>query len=350
MFVPLLVLALAVPRVDVPPLLVRIDSAKHDVVLVLGPFHLAASAPGESHEAMHHGAGHGLPVFRFSWPVDGWARGFRVAIHDGGGRPLPRRLLHHVNVLHLGRRQLTQPIYERTIAAGQETDEVLLPRSLGVRIDAGAEMALLSAWANDTGDDLHEVVLELTVPYLPANTTPRPREVRVVSFDVGFRPGESDGFDLDSGRTVHQREIVLPVDGRLLAAGGHLHDYAESLSLVDVASNKVLVALAPRTDREGKVLGVSRKLFGVSGDGLRLRAGRSYMVVAVYRNPLGRTLREGGMAVLGGLFAPDDLARWPALDPGDAAFAADLAGLDRFGWTPLPARPSQATPAPRRER
>jgi hypothetical protein len=350
MLAPLLVLALAVPRTDEPPLAVRIDSARHAVVLVLGPFHLPASAPGATHEEMHHAGGHGLPIFRFAWPVDGWLRGFRVAIHDGGGRPLPRRLLHHVNLLHLERRQLTQPIFERTIAAGQETDEVLLPRSLGVRIDAGTGLALLSAWANDTGDDLHDVVLELTLPYLPANTTPRPREVRPVSFDVGFRAGLTDGFDLDSGRTVHEREFILPIDGRLLAVGGHLHDYAESLSLVDVASGKVLIALLPRSDSGGKVLGVSRKLFGVTGDGLRLRAGRRYRVVAIYRNPLGRTLVDGGMAVLGGIFAPDDAARWPAVDRGDAVFTADLAGLDRFGWSSAPACPGPATPAPPRSR
>ena len=350
MHAPLLILALGFPRIDAPPLVVRTDSAQHAVVLVLGPFHLAASAPGASHEAMHHAGGHGLPVFRFTWPVDGWVRGFRIAIHDDGLRPLPRRLLHHVNLLHLERRQLLQPIYERTLAAGQETDEVLLPRTLGVRIDAGAEMALLSAWANETGEDLHDVFLELTITYLPANISPRPLDVRTVSFDVGFRPGRTDGFDLDSGRTEHEREFTLPVDGRLLAAGGHLHDYAESLSLVDVASGKVLVALTPRRDGEGKVLGVSRKLFGVSGGGIRLRAGRRYRVVAVYRNPLGRTLVEGGMAVLGGLFAPDDPARWPALDRGDPVFAADLDGLDRLGWTPRSPRPCPAAPAPGQER
>src|ERR1041384_7256975 len=144
MLAPLLVLALAVPRTDAPPLAVRIDSASHAVVLVLGPFHLAASAPGATHEEMHHAGGHGLPIFRFAWPVDGWLRGFRVAIHDGGGRPLPRRLLHHVNVLNLGRRQLTRRPLGRTSAGGQEPDEVLLPGPLGVRIAAGAEMAPLA--------------------------------------------------------------------------------------------------------------------------------------------------------------------------------------------------------------
>jgi hypothetical protein len=72
--------------------------------------------------------------------------------------------------------------------------------------------------------------------------------------------------------------------------------------------------------------------------------------VAIYRNPLGRTLVDGGMAVLGGIFAPDDAARWPALDRGDAVFTADLAGLDRFGWFTTPACPGPVTPAPLRNR
>lgn len=310
--------------------------ANHEIVLRLGPFQLPASRPAPGHEGMHHEHGLELPLFRFTWPEGGWLRGFRVTLLDAQGQVLPRRLLHHVNLVHLERRQLAQPIYERTVAAGQETEAVILPRSLGVRMDSGASMALLTAWSNETGSDLEAVILELTLPYLPENTSPRPRDVRPMAFDIGFRPGTHDAFDLDTGRTVHQREFVLPVGGRLLAAGGHLHDFAESLQLFDAASGKLLLALQPRLDARGRILGMARKLLAIRGDGLQLQAGRAYRVVAVYHNRTGAPLENGGMAVLGGVFAPDDPARWPGLDRGNSTFVADAAGLDRIGWAPPP--------------
>jgi hypothetical protein len=330
MFASLLLLP-ALFSTDTPALAVRVNSSRNEVTLILGPLHLAGSAPGEEHPAMHHG-GHGFPLVRFDWPVSGWIRGFRIRITDAGSRPLSRRHLHHLNLLHLERRQLVEPVYERTIAVGQETEDVLLPASIGVRIETGAEMALLTAFANEAGDDLHGVTLELVITYLPANTMPRPREVRPLAIDLGFRPGETDAFDVEPGRTVRERDFVLATGGRLLGIGGHLHDYAESIALVDLTNGKTLFELRTRADSTGKVSGVDRKLFGIRGEGLRLRAGRTYRVVAVYRNRLGHTLVDGGMAVLAGIFAPDVPADWPLLDKRDKVFLADLAGLDRFGW------------------
>jgi hypothetical protein len=325
---------------DAPALGVRVDAAKHEIVFRLGPFSLPATPGGAAHAGMHH---HGLelPLYRFSLPVGGWIRGFRVVLQDQQGRALPRRILHHVNLLHLGRRQLTEPILERTLAAGQETDDVLLPKSIGVRLDAGDEMAILTAWANETGEDFPAVILELRLSYLPENTVPRPRDVRPVAFDVGFRPGFPDGFDLDTGRTVHQRELIVPLDGRLLAVGGHLHDYGELLRLIEVATGKVIVSLEPTLDARGRISQVSRKLFGIGGEGRKLKAGR-YAVVAVYNNRSGAPIANGGMAVLAAIFAPDEPRRWPSIDRTNAVFAADAAGLDRIGWVTVPAKLSES--------
>jgi len=330
MFAPLLSLTVLLAS-DAPPLIMRVDSARLEVTLTVGPLQLPAAMAGEGHADMHKD-GHGLPLMRVAWPISGWIRGFRIKIHDSRGRPLSRRLLHHVNLFHLERRQLLEPVFERTIAAGQETDDVSLPSSIGVRIESGAEMALLSAWANESSEELHDVVLDLVVSYLPDNTRPRPRDVRSFVMDIGFRPGKTDAFDVGPGRTVHQRDFVLATGGRILGVGGHLHDYGQSIALMDLTTGKVLFKLDARRDSAGKLTGVGRKLFGVRGDGLHLRAGRTYRVIAIYQNPQDRTLIEGGMGLLAGIFAPDDSARWPVLDQRDATFLADLAGLDRIGW------------------
>ena len=244
---------------------------------MLVPAVLPAAAPaGGGAEVKYHEGGHEMGQIRFTWPVAGWARGFRIAIRDGAGRPLPRELLHHINLMHLDRRQLLTPLYERSLAVGKETGDAMLPRSTGVRLEAGAEMALQSAWSNETGKDYGEVILELTLCYLPANIAPRPVDVRPLVMDVGYMPGVNNTFDVGPGRTVHRREFLMPIDGRLLGVGGHLHDYAESLDLVDVATGRVLVALRPTADASGRVTGMSRELYGVSGEGVRLRAGRRW--------------------------------------------------------------------------
>lgn len=191
-------------------------------------------------------------------------------------------------------------------------------------------MGLLTAWANDS-EAVRQVVLELRLPYLPNNQNPRPIGVSAVSFDLGFKAGESDAFDLPSGRTVFEREFQFPVDGHLLAVGGHLHDYGKSLSLVDVASGKTLTSLRPTLDQDGKVTGMGREILGAAGDGLRVRAGRRYRLVAVYENPQPEAIADGAMAVLAVIFAPDDPRAWPPVDPSDPQYQADLSELERLG-------------------
>lgn len=329
---PTVLLAAAALATDAPSLAVSVNRSRHEVVLRLGPFRLNAPRSDSAGATKYHEGGHEMGQIRFTWPVTAWARGFRIAVNDGAGRALPRELMHHINLMHLDRRQLLTPLYERALAVGRETEDGVLPRSTGVRFEAGASMALESAWSNETGVDFPEVILEVTLPYLPANISPRPREVRPMVMDVGYAPGRNNVFDLGPGRTVHQREFVMPVNGRLLGVGGHLHDYAETLDLVDLQTGKVVVALRPVRDAGGNVTGVSRALYGVKGDGLKLEAGRRYRVETVYRNPTGAVLPEAGMGVMVGIFAPDDPGKWPALDRNHPEFLADLAELERKGW------------------
>jgi hypothetical protein len=101
--------------------------------------------------------------------------------------------------------------------------------------------------------------------------------------------------------------------------------------LEEVESGKVLATVRATRTPEGKVTRVSRSLPGVSGDGVRLRAGRRYRVVGVYDNPTPEVIKRGAMAHLAGLFAPDDLARWPAIDPSDETLQADLTSLNEMG-------------------
>jgi hypothetical protein len=105
-----------------------------------------------------------------------------------------------------------------------------------------------------------------------------------------------------------------------------MHDYAIGLRLEDVATGRVLVALETERDASGRVTSVRRKLLALWNRGLRLKAGHPYRVVAIYDNRTAQTL-PAVMGVFAGLFEPDDLRQWPAIDRHDPTFSLDLSLL-----------------------
>ncbi len=312
-----------------PDLQVRVDRRTREVVLTIGPFDVPGQAPGARHSHGSELAGHDLPLFPFAWPVSGWGNGFRYLIRDGTGRELPRQMIHHLNVINRSRRQLVEPVYERTFAIGQETGDVQLPPSIGVRLEEGSDMAVHLAFENPGTEPLKGVTVVLRVRYLPGNMVPGPRSVNPVPLDVAYRPGGSNSFDLPPGMNRFEREFVFPISGRMLALGAHLHDHARSISLTDVETGRVMATLQTRRDSLGRVRSVEREIYGIYGQGLRIRAGRRYRVTVEYENPSGQTIELGGMGILGGLFMADRPDKWPAIDRSDPGIRADEAMLAR---------------------
>jgi hypothetical protein len=305
---------------------VRIDSARHELVLTSGPFSLPSMTP-MSPGMLDHGMTHDTPIQHFTWPVDGWLRGFRFEVLDAEGRPLPRELMHHVVILNFDRRQLLYPMAERVFGAGAETDDASIPRSIGVPFPAGSRMGMYVAWHNDSGKDLKGVRLRLTMQWTPRTQNPRPVDVLPLYMDVNLTVGGTNTFTVPPGKSTRSWEFVLPVDGRLLAVSGHLHDYGTIVRLEDASTGKVITSVGPKKDRRGTVVTMERRLFGVSGNGLRLEQGKRYRVIAEYDNPTGHALIQGGMAHLVALFAPENMSKLPPIDPNDPTYQRDLASL-----------------------
>ena len=207
-------------------------------------------------------------------------------------------------------------------------------------------MALLLAWAGDVPEDIESAQLQVRFAWQPANTTPAPLSVLPLPLDVDFGAATSDAYDLPPGVSEKAFEFTAPGSGRILAIGGHLHDNGLSLRLEDVATGRVVVELRPKLDRDGHVIGMPTQLPGVSGDGILVRAGRTYRVVARYDNPASETLINGAMGVMVALFAPDSFGQWPLVAAGRTDLAEDargLAGLHVVGAMPL----ARADPRPR---
>ncbi len=314
----------------VPTLRVTVDSSRKEVVVTAGPFVIRHMPPNMDHGVMHQMEGTTTPLLRFTWPMEAWFRGFDVELADGKGQPLDGRMVHHINVMNFDRRQLLYPAVERMLAAGAETGSVVVPKSIGLPMSAGFQLAMYAAW-NNTGDaDIEDAWLTVRLKWSPKNLAPRPQDVLPLYMDVSY-DRQTDSYDLPAGRSSKSYEFTLPLGGRLLAVGGHAHDYAEFVSLEDVESGKTIIRLEAKTDSAGMLLGMPRKYYGVRGDGLKLTAGRKYRVRADYNNPTGRMIPNGAMGLLAGAFVPDDYAKWPALDPDDPDIKADIATLEMIG-------------------
>lgn len=318
------------PVSDTAPV-VTVDSSRHRVVITIGPYDLPNMPPMENHAMMDLGASHDTPVQRFTWPVEGWFRGFKLEVIGADGQPLPRHIMHHMIMVNYDRRQLLYQAAERLMGAGTETDDASIPRSIGVPLAPNTNLGLYVAWHNDTGHDLTGVRLRVTMEYTPKNQVPRPLDVMPIYMDVNLTVGGTNTYDVPPGPSSKSYEFTMPISGRLLAVGGHLHDYGVRVRLEDAESGKVLTTLNATRDAKGMVTKMGRRLFGVRGSGLKLVAGHRYRVVGEYDNPTGETIHNGAMSHMVGLFAPDDMNKWPQIDPSDPTFQADLASLEERG-------------------
>ncbi|HEX2451594.1 MAG TPA: hypothetical protein VHJ69_10645 [Gemmatimonadales bacterium] len=320
-----LLLAPADPSPEAPNLRVAVDSAAREVVL-----EYRIPAPLGAHHASGHGAhahhlAHVQRLAQFSWPVTGWARGVSVELESASGTPLPRRVLHHVNLFNLERRQLVHAGIERLWAAGPETASVRLPATVGVRLAAGTRLALLVAF--DPAELPEGSRVRVRVSWLPMNMTPRPMDVLPMQLSVNFRPGRTVAYDLPAGPSRRSFEFVVPISGRVLGASGHLHDYGIAIRVEDVETGRTVIELRAERDSLGQIRGMPQQLYGVAGRGRPLRAGRRYRITADYDNTSGRAIPLGAMGEIAAIFAPDRAEEWPLLDLSDPDIAYDLAVL-----------------------
>lgn len=320
-----------------PTLRIEVDSAKHTVTLVAGPFEIP---PGPSHAmagAMHADMKAGMPgmkvipLMNFRWPVKGWLHGASMQLRDGNGKTIPRRLVHHMNIINFSRRQLLYNAPERILAMGQETEAIDLPRTVGVPVDSGMQMGFVLMWHNSTPKPYEGVTARITLEWQPANQFPRPLSVLPLYMNVIDPVGRPADFDLPAGKTTFHADFTMPLSGRIIGVGGHIHDYGRELMLQQLTPDgpSKVVELRTMQDSLGHVEEVERKLPGISGPGIKLEAGKRYRISGSYDNTTGELIKDGAMVHLIALFAPDNMSNWPPVDPGNADFHRDVKFVER---------------------
>ena len=319
------------PSQPAPTVTIAVDSGRKELTIVAGPYDLPNMPPMENHAMMDFGMSHDTPIQEFEWPIDGWFRGFRLELTDSAGKPVPRDVIHHMIMVNFSRRQLVYPAVERLMGAGTETGDLSVPKTIGVPMTPGMKLGMYVAWHNDSGQDFEGVFLKVVMLWTPKNQNPPPVNSLPIYMDVNLTVGGSNTFDVPPGVSEKAYEFTLPVSGRILGIGGHLHDYGVGVRLEDAETGKLITRVEATRDSAGKLSKVGQRLFGVSGEGLKLKANHRYRVVGVYDNPTGQTLIRGAMAHMAGLFVPDDISQWPRIDPENPEYLRDLAALQVRG-------------------
>ena len=98
------------------------------------------------------------------------------------------------------------------------------------------------------------------------------------------------------------------------------------MRLEDAANGRTLATVRTDRDSTGHTLRVQRPIFALWHRGPHLNAGHPYRLVVVYDNPTSDTLINA-MGIMGGLYAPDRLRDWPAVDPRNADYVKDKEGF-----------------------
>lgn len=319
------------------------DTTRREFLITIGPVDLALPAQhGHGRHGRHGGHGgdghnghdrslsdpHAAhapvlpPIEEVVVPHAIYLHGFSYRIVDGHGRELSADVLHHLNVIMPDNRELFLPISQRLVAFGKETGAQSFPADeIGIPVRGGQRLTVAAMLHNPTGQAHEAVSVEVRLEYVPASD----QQPRLVAFpfqmDVGFPTGDKD-VDLPPGRSVFTWEGSPAIPGKILAIGGHLHELAERIGLVDVTTGKELWRGLPRYDDAGRMTGVTVEAFD-EDSAIALDPSHTYRVVATYRNPTRATLYSGGMGVLGGVFLPAEGAVWPAADSSDRLYRLD---------------------------
>lgn len=291
-----------------------IDSARSRIVIDLVPEQLGAAG---TDTAMRIAAPRAVAL-----PIEGWLQSVNVKVLDAAGRPLPRTLLHHVNVIAPEQRELFSPIMSRIGAAGPETAPIQLPRLLGLRVHRGDSLLVTAMLDNPGSEPQRDVTIRVELGYVAVGSWLPPISIRPFYMDV-MPPAGSHSYDLPPGRSEKSWQGSPAIDGRVLAVGGHLHQYGVALRFRDITSARNIWEARPVRDSAGDVLAVPTAKFLWRG-GVTLRPDHVYRLTAEYDNPTGHIIPDGAMGTLGGVFLPARGAKWPAVARNDPAYRLDV--------------------------
>jgi hypothetical protein len=306
----------------------QLDSSSHTISLRIGPMTLPANT---NHMAMPQ------PRDLFwSIPMDGWLLGYTPRLVDGNGGSVPGLLLHHTAFWNTSRSDFLCPNKEEHIfgAGGELTNWAEIP-GYGYRVQKGDTIRIETMVHNPTPTSYDHVYLEVKIPYAAApesgaNASGDPAIKSVYPAWMDVQACGSSGYDLKPGENKNTGTVSVRYDGILLAAGGHMHDYAQQIVLQNVTRNETVLTLNAKTDDKGQLLSMPVVSFFDRG-GYKFAAGDQLRITATYDNTTGKQLHQGAMGIVVGYFLPTNDSVMSALrrKPKTGAAARQVAAVSR---------------------
>ena len=305
-----------------PEITMAVTQTEKELLLSFGPLELPAHAKREG----------GVPEPPPRWitiPKDAWIHGYWVEVVDKNGAKVPLSTLSFVNVIATQQRELFSPIMLRIAAASSETEAVRLPRLVGLDAHKGDTLLVRARMHNPTDKHYEGVRILVHFPLTERNSTIGSLRIQPFYIDV-TSPAGSHSFDLPPGRSEQYWDAKPAVNVRILGLTGHVRKYATALRLEDRTSGKVIWESNIDTTETGepKVIPLKRFLFPKFGYGIE--SDHLYRVTAVFNNPTGARIVDGGMGTLGGAVMVGGGTKWPVVDPGDPDYRKDLRAM----WRP----------------
>jgi hypothetical protein len=268
------------------------------------------------------------PVFRVSVPFAVSLYGFAVEVADEAGRAVPADRLHHVILTDPSRRQLFLPLALPIFGASKESPRPLLPKYLiGVPVPAGKRYIAEAMFHNPEARSRWmqvRLVLSFVRPGWIAPLLKAYPWTMDVTYPLGGEGGRHD-FDVPPGRSSRSWEGSPKIPGTIVAMGGHAHDYATAIELVDITTGDTIWRQATVRDTAGRVLAIPvARFYRWYRLGVHIEPSHRYRIAVFYDNPTGATIPFGGMGSVVGLFVPGRGTAWPALEPRDPIYRAHI--------------------------
>lgn len=232
----------------------------------------------------------------------GYLTSAQATLVDSAGQPVDHRAvhLHHAVWANPMRDDLTcdayddgLPDYERFFASGKERTAITLPDGYGYHWSNRAPQPHTRSapyWALvamlDGGSGHRGVRIELDIAFVPEGEAEGIVPVRPVWLDVR-NCSSHPVYDVEEGSGqggVHEETWThpMPLDGRLVAAGGHLHDGGLGLRLERAADGRELFTSRPVYSRPGRPRCLTGMTTFADPQGPRVSAGEEIRLISRY--------------------------------------------------------------------
>lgn len=265
------------------------------VTITFGPIDLPSGHDGELAAS--------LPKYVFTVPDDMIMTGFRSAVFQQDGTPLPRQYLHHILMINQDKDSAACPGEPLFFAgAGMEMAETRFPVGYGVKLAKGQKLMTIVAFYHGV-PPTKDVMASFTMEMAPKGSAVKALDVYQVGVNVVCftqfdkrRPDETDeGIEIQRGVQVDRAPLKFKMDGCVKFAYPHGHDQAVLIALENKTTQRTLLRTVPDVAPDGSFQSFLPHQIYRSPQGFPVNQRDEYEMVMVHHRPLQEPQTNHGM-------------------------------------------------------